>query len=171
MKPIALCIIFALVFFNTAFAVFFNLADGQSFFFLESTVWAYIFFVFFIAHIVTQFVPGIAFDTQTNYALTIASALYIPLIIMVFALSYRSIGIEGAETQADYLYFSIVTFTTLGYGDLTPSGTARIYANLQAICGFLFVPLIISQLIRTTEDVRADDDVEKQVRGIINEFD
>ncbi|MCP5036805.1 MAG: two pore domain potassium channel family protein [Rhodobacteraceae bacterium] len=46
----------------------------------------------------------------------------------------------------DRLYFSIVTFTTLGYGDISPSGDFRLLAASQAFMGFIFVPIIIAEL-------------------------
>ncbi|MGB7417014.1 MAG: ion channel [Thermosynechococcaceae cyanobacterium] len=53
--------------------------------------------------------------------------------IIVFTKIYSNLGIispDGALLSfGDYLYFSIVTWTTLGYGDLLPSGTTRLYAR------------------------------------------
>ena len=52
----------------------------------------------------------------------------------------------------DCLYFSIVTFTTLGYGDLTPFGGSRAVAALEAFSGSfslaLFVVLFVKKIIR-----------------------
>jgi hypothetical protein len=44
------------------------------------------------------------------------------------------------------LYFSVVTFTTLGYGDIQPLGWCRVVAASQALCGILFTPLFIAFL-------------------------
>lgn len=52
----------------------------------------------------------------------------------------------------DCLYFSVVTFTTLGYGDLTPFGLSRIFAACEAFTGSfslaLFVVLFVKKMIR-----------------------
>ncbi|MFK0572849.1 pentapeptide repeat-containing protein [Endozoicomonas sp.] len=52
----------------------------------------------------------------------------------------------------DCLYFSVVTFTTLGYGDLTPLGVSRIIAASEAFTGSfslaLFVVLFVKKMIR-----------------------
>ncbi len=52
----------------------------------------------------------------------------------------------------DCLYFSVVTFTTLGYGDLTPVGPSRIVAACEAFTGSfslaLFVVIFVRKMIR-----------------------
>ena len=42
-----------------------------------------------------------------------------------------------------YLYFSIVTFTTLGYGDLKPLGAIRMVAASEAIIGALLIAYFV----------------------------
>ena len=52
----------------------------------------------------------------------------------------------------DALYFSVVTFTTLGYGDLTPIGPSRTLAALEAFVGnfalALFVVVFVKKMTR-----------------------
>ncbi len=43
----------------------------------------------------------------------------------------------------DALYFSIVTFTTLGYGDLTPVDQFKIVAAGQAVLGYITLGIIV----------------------------
>jgi hypothetical protein len=48
----------------------------------------------------------------------------------------------------DYLYFSFVTLTTLGYGDVTPvSHLSRSMAILLAITGQLYMTILIAMLV------------------------
>jgi uncharacterized membrane protein len=48
----------------------------------------------------------------------------------------------------DYLYFSFVTLTTLGYGDITPlSNLSRSTAVLLAITGQLYMTILIALLV------------------------
>ena len=48
----------------------------------------------------------------------------------------------------DLLYYSYVTLSTLGYGDVTPlSRAAQSLAYLEAICGVMYVAVLISALI------------------------
>ena len=46
------------------------------------------------------------------------------------------------------LYFSFVTLTTLGYGDVTPhSDVARMFAAGEAVFGQLFIAILIARLV------------------------
>jgi hypothetical protein len=51
--------------------------------------------------------------------------------------SYYDSGLKGEEQIGvwDCLYFSVVTFTSLGYGDLTPCGFGRLAACVEVILG------------------------------------
>jgi hypothetical protein len=48
---------------------------------------------------------------------------------------------------SECFYFSVVTVTTLGYGDVTPVGFARIIASGEAIFGLIYVGYAISQVV------------------------
>ena len=49
---------------------------------------------------------------------------------------------------SDALYFSIVTFTTLGYGDLAPREEYRLVAAFQAIYGYVFLGIFVGTLVK-----------------------
>jgi hypothetical protein len=50
--------------------------------------------------------------------------------------------------SSDWLYFSFVTMTTLGYGDITPvSATARTFAYLQAVFGQFYIAILVAGLV------------------------
>jgi len=44
-----------------------------------------------------------------------------------------------ASTAADYFYFSIGSYTTLGIGDIAPEGPVRIVAGVEALTGLLLI--------------------------------
>ncbi len=47
---------------------------------------------------------------------------------------------EGNELSAsDVFYFSAVTYTSTGYGDLTPTGNLRLLAMVEALTGLIMV--------------------------------
>jgi hypothetical protein len=60
--------------------------------------------------------------------------------IVLWAIVYRNISYTGElETFETAVYFSFVTFTTLGYGDITLSESGRILSGIQALNGILLV--------------------------------
>ena len=55
---------------------------------------------------------------------------------------------DVTQQQAILEYFSFVTLTTLGYGDVTPaSRPARSLACLEAICGQLYLAVLVASLV------------------------
>jgi hypothetical protein len=57
-------------------------------------------------------------------------------------------GRAGMEPDAQLLYFSMITLTTVGYGDISPlSPQARTLAALEGLIGQLYVAIIIARLV------------------------
>jgi hypothetical protein len=55
---------------------------------------------------------------------------------------------DGVLEAGDYVYFSFVTLTTLGYGDMVPiKEHARVAAVTEAVCGVLFTATLIAGLV------------------------
>lgn len=59
----------------------------------------------------------------------------------------------GPITFFDHFYFSAVTITTLGYGDLVPVGYAKTLAILEAIFGLVYGGYAISQVVSFRQGV------------------
>ena len=49
---------------------------------------------------------------------------------------------------ANALYYSIVTFTTLGYGDMHPTGWLKALSAIEALTGAVFMALIVAVIAR-----------------------
>ena len=59
-----------------------------------------------------------------------------------------AVEIPGAQQARGFLYFSFVTLTTLGYGDITPvTDRAQAMAILEAIAGPVFLAVFIGRLV------------------------
>ena len=55
---------------------------------------------------------------------------------------------QGPRPPGDFLYFSFVTMTTLGYGDLSPgSRAAKMVVGVEAVVGQLFIAILIARLV------------------------
>ena len=55
---------------------------------------------------------------------------------------------EGGDLDTQLLYFSLVTVTTVGYGDITPATSiAQICAALEAALGTLYIAILIGRIV------------------------
>jgi hypothetical protein len=79
-------------------------------------------------------------------------SLNLALLVVAFGWMYHMIGIVDSTTQQssvvnDFMtciYYSIVTFTTLGYGDFYPQGPGRVLAAMEALTGYLILGILAS---------------------------
>lgn len=88
--------------------------------------------------------------------LSSAACLYL-LAGLTFASIYRVLTLvdanalsEPAEslTGSEIIYFSFVTLTTLGYGDISPvNHLARITAVLEALAGVFYMAIIVARFV------------------------
>jgi uncharacterized membrane protein len=55
---------------------------------------------------------------------------------------------DGRGWDSAWLYFSFVTMTTLGYGDISPvTATARALAYSQAVFGQFYIAVLVAGLV------------------------
>ncbi len=81
------------------------------------------------------------------------------LITLAFAAAYKvqvllvpgSInGLSADSTTGDTLYYSFITITTLGYGDVSPlHNSARMLAGMEAVFGQLYIAVLLAKLVAT----------------------
>jgi hypothetical protein len=101
-------------------------------------------------------------------ATVLASVCGYLMIAMVYALAYdivdefvlAAFSSELADPTNEYLYFSLVTLTTLGYGDITPlHPMTRSLATTEAVFGQFYVAVIVARLVSLVimEKVRGNE--------------
>jgi voltage-gated potassium channel len=91
----------------------------------------------------------------------IVGAICIYLLLgIIWAMTYTVVELASPESFAgfaatreqgwdsEWLYFSFVTMTTLGYGDILPiSATARGLAYIQAVVGQFYIAILVAGLV------------------------
>ena len=139
-----------------------------------ATTWAFNFFthpmlylfdsifgIIFIAYIIVLILAHI-FKQEEITRETIYGAIVVYILIGILWVflynfteflhpqSFTFITELGREPRKDLYYFSFVTLTTLGYGDIAPvSGPARSLAMLEAVTGQMYIAVLIARLVGT----------------------
>ena len=86
---------------------------------------------------------GLAFSLAYSLAITMD-----PNALMKGGAALASQLVDGSTRSAGLLYFSFVTLTTLGYGDITPSGElTQMLVTAEAIIGQLYLTIFIARLL------------------------
>ena len=68
------------------------------------------------------------------------------LVVVGYAAIFSMLDYGGDDCTAMWgrdLYFSAVTFTTLGYGDCAPAGLTRAFAAFEALLSYVFVGIVV----------------------------
>ncbi|MBL0293844.1 MAG: two pore domain potassium channel family protein [Saprospiraceae bacterium] len=60
-------------------------------------------------------------------------------------------GMSYFEILGNTLYYSVVTFTTVGYGDILPIGIMKFFASLEALLGAITIGFLVVSLGKNKE--------------------
>jgi ion channel len=97
----------------------------------------------------SRIVTQVHLYTAVNIYLLLAllwTALY--LAMDAFYPGSIQMGNHPAERDTELLYFSLITLSTIGYGDIVPlSGEARILAALEGVTGVLYIAITVALLV------------------------
>lgn len=81
-----------------------------------------------------------------GYALFGFAAAY--LFIAIAAFTGDGFFTQDPRPESDYIYFSLVTLTTVGFGDITPAtDLAKRLVGLEALIGQVFLVVLVSRLV------------------------
>lgn len=158
------------------FAVTVILLDAVSLFFdfelmsIIASVISFAFFIFVIVKLVIRIaksktVGALEFIEAVNiyFLFGIVGSILFRLIYTndVHSFNYPS---ESLRHTADFLYFSFVTISTLGYGDITPNqDLAKSLSIFLSVTGQLYLTMIIAMLVgkylsQPKHDKKVDED-------------
>lgn len=109
------------------------------------------------------------FHVVSNIRPVIWIGLYV-CITPIFALIYWALP-EGqfripdgdATGYGSWLYYSIVTITTLGFGDYTPAhGAAQAITAVEVMCGLIFLGFFLNAVGSLKSEIDVESEIEKQ---------
>ena len=70
------------------------------------------------------------------------------LLDLINSASFNVALIPGQSYQMRFIYYSFVTITTLGYGDITPTTElASSFSILEAVVGQLYLVVVVAKLV------------------------
>lgn len=98
-------------------------------------------------------------------------ALFVPIYGTLEAITYESTGqhafSEARTGEGEFfrwqhlVYFSYVTLTTAGYGDILPlTMWARSMANFQAVIGVLYITIVMARLVGLYSSQELGEEIE-----------
>jgi hypothetical protein len=106
----------------------------------------------------STFAIGVSFHTLKTSSSHIIATLLVALLTLFFSCHlffttiFAAIGLRGPNGEVthnkwDALYFSIITWTTTGYGDFRPIEVGRWYACVEALLGPFFYGFLLVAVI------------------------
>jgi hypothetical protein len=89
-------------------------------------------------------IPHRALSLVVIAGVLLAHLIEICLFAAGFFLMHTRLGLGAIAgdfngTTLDYFYFSATTYSTLGVGDLFPTGAIRLVAGIEALTGFVLI--------------------------------
>jgi len=144
-----------------------GIANGSTAFYYLSSITLFLFLVLSVRSALRQ----ILFSKDINANRLYGAVCVYLMLGVVWALMYSTLGQldpgafsgslpEGSEEwNLEWIYYSFVTLTTLGYGDILPvTATARALAYSQAVVGVFYMAMLVAALVGSYAASRTDQD-------------
>jgi hypothetical protein len=122
-------------------------------------------FVFYLAMVASLFHRVIHERPVTGELIYGLLAFYLQL-ALAFAMAYQMVNglvpeafwsARGALPLHDFVYYSLVTLTTVGYGDIHAlAPAARLLAGAEAVAGVMFIAIAVARSLMLISDREED---------------
>jgi len=117
----------------------------------------FIFFFTFVSYVCHRIMRKVIFSPVIDFNIIAGAVSVYILMALLFSFIFSLLHIidpnsfrfpETHESSIDFVYFSYVTITTLGYGEITPaSPIARSLAMVLALIGQLYLTILVAILV------------------------
>ena len=116
-------------------------------------------FIAFLAVAVLESLRKVLFSAEMSANRLVGAVCIYLMLGVIWALAYAMLHLlapdsfrlpdaAAAGSMAHWNYYSFVTLTTLGYGDVVPvSATARVFAATEAVFGQLYIAIFVAGLV------------------------
>lgn len=96
------------------------------------------------------------------FLLFILNILFFASIYSFLTYFYTQDGLNIASKNLmviikDAIYYSVVTATSTGYGDIVPSGISKLFTVLEMITGVIFTGIVVSKLVSFKQERVLDE--------------
>jgi hypothetical protein len=94
-----------------------------------------------------------------------------PLLIMSYGIIFESLGLNENSVFVEHpdrltaLYFSVVTWTSLGYGDVAPAGFGRVVASIEVLTGYVLSAVLIAAVVAEFQRLSGQRDAQRGTGG------
>ena len=137
-----------------AIAVFVLLDSRQICLFLIDTG---LLFDLLFARMGRLFRPAFAFFTLDSFIVIVFAMIFRIMDRISNGATFMIDGQPGAISFSDSLYFSLITMSTVGYGDITPAGEAvRAVVAVEIMLGIFLILFGFAEIIRYARDPDAE---------------
>jgi voltage-gated potassium channel len=97
-----------------------------------------------VRHLSRKYVTDLSWSGRRSMLVLVYTALIVLALhtveIVIWAITYRNLmPVSELASFEEAVYFSIVTFTSLGYGDITLSEGWRLLSGMEALSGIILV--------------------------------
>jgi len=114
-----------------------------------------------LALMASLFIVWMAMRTRMTLPRLLAYVFLQAYIIVIYALIYARAGLidehgVALHDTASAFYFSLVTWSTVGYGDLHPPPAIRLAASSEAILGYVSMGILVALILHWLTSGRGD---------------
>src|SRR6516165_1939929 len=122
----------------------------------------------FIGFVAVEFLRFIMSARRVDFQVLCAGIATYLMLGLLWSYAYRrvpdsfvfTVGTASNHSMKGFnsLYFSFITLSTVGYGDIIPvSGVARMLAMMEAVFGMFYVTVLIARLVSLYSSNQASD--------------